>query len=87
MLVPGRYTERDGEIIWLNTGQNERYAGGHGAIYRRYVVEDCPFGAGPHHRLWDLLHSKWAHSCGYNFAWSDRDLAIIDSEPGASPWL
>lgn len=87
VLVPSRYTVRDGERIYLNVGEDQHYAGGHGAIYRRASLAACPFSAGPWHPNWDVLHSHWQQQCGFLYQYAEKDLAIIDEEKGAQPWL
>ena len=86
VLVPARYTVRDGQRIRLNMGHSEGYCAGHGGIFRREVIERCPWSCGPHHRNWDLLISHRHRGHGFRYEFAGDDLAIIDCEPGAEPW-
>jgi hypothetical protein len=86
VLIPARYTVRDDEKVWLNSGAREGYCSGHGGVFRRWVIEDCPWSAGPHHRLWDLLTSQWHQTKGYKYVAAEPDLAIVDIE-GGTPWI
>ncbi len=87
VLVPQRYTVRAGERIILNMGKEHGYCGGHGGIFRREVVERIPWSTGPHDRLWDLHISHKHQDHGFRYEYAGQDLAIVDCEPGASPWL
>lgn len=86
-LVPHRYTVRNGQRIHLSNGQSEKYCGGHGGVFRREVVERFPWTTGSHDRCWDRIISYQHQERGFQYAFAGEDLAIIDSEPGASPWL
>lgn len=86
VLVPARYTVRDGRRIWLNVGQDMGYCGGHGGIFRRVCASLLPWSAGPHHPNWDVLHTHQLVQLGAKLVYANQDLAIEDIEPGASPW-
>ena len=95
VLVPNRYTlERTagahsdvGILHQLNTGEAERYCGGHAMVVRRELVEALPwmsFAYGPweHTRVWDVTHSHELQRRGANFVWRPRSgIAIEDLEP------
>lgn len=87
VLIPFRYCMREGKAAPLNNGQLEGYCGGHAGVYRRVVIEACPWTAGPHHRNWDLIHSRWHQREGFKYVASEVDLAVEDIEPGARPWV
>lgn len=86
VLVPHRYTVRSGERIYLNMGQNEGYCGGHGGVFRREVIERCPWSCGPHSRVWDVLISQKHQQYGFRYEYAGHDLSIVDVEPNATPW-
>lgn len=89
VLVPNRYTHNEGVRVELNTGEAERYCGGHGGVFRRALIERCPWTAGPHDRLWDLnMSHKQQADLGARFVWRPRaGIDIRDLEPHARPWL
>lgn len=87
VLVPNRVAVVDGVRIPLNMGEREGYCGGHGGIFRRYVIADTPWSAGPHDRLWDLHMSQLQQERGWRFVWNPRaELTLIDLEPEHRPW-
>jgi glycosyltransferase involved in cell wall biosynthesis len=87
ILGPQRYTDRPGIRHWLNIGQVEGYVGGHCVIVTRSAGRKLPWSAGPHHRNWDLLWTQQMIWQGARLAYADRDLSVVDIEPGATPWL
>ena len=89
-LCPARYCFKPGEDVktWLNVGQDLGYIGGHCGIYRRHwVTRELPWSAGPHHRNWDLFYHQRLKQRGASIAYAHQDLAVMDIEPGATPWL
>ena len=76
-----------GNPIWLNVGRDARYIGGHCGIYHRSAIRQLPWSAGPHHRSWDLMHAHRLVAMGASLMYAEKDLAVIDVEPGAQPWL
>lgn len=91
VLVPARYTERDGQTMWLNNGSDDGYAGGHCAIYRRACTQFLPWAATAHHPNWDVLSSRQLQLQGFRFLFAEPDLAVEDIEwrinPESKPWL
>lgn len=85
-LGPARYTERNGERIWLNNGATEKYVGGHGIIVRRRCAKVLPWMCAPHHPNWDLWYAQILQKKGYRLRHAEQDLAIEDIEPNAEPW-
>lgn len=87
VIVPERYTIREGEWIALNMGFEEGYCGGHGMIVRRSWIQRVPWLTAPRHPNWDLLYSEMLQAAGCLFLDASSDLAIEDVEPGATPWV
>lgn len=88
VLVPNRYTLVGTDTVPLNMGEAERYCGGHAGVFRRTLIERCPWSAGPHDRLWDK-HMSWKQQTDLHarFLWKPRaGIAIRDLEPQNSPW-
>jgi hypothetical protein len=89
-LAPARYCIKPGEDTptWLNVGQDLGYIGGHCGIYRRYwVTQVLPWSAGPHNLNWDLHYNHALRQRGMTITYAHQDLAVMDIEPGARPWL
>lgn len=86
VLVPERYTTHPVEgLVRINNGEREGYCGGHGGVYKRTVLQDRPWSAMPHDRVWDLKASHAQQQAGFRFV-AETGLAIEDIEPGAEPW-
>lgn len=91
VLVPARYTQRRGRLVEINNGLDARdphapYAGGHAAIYRRRILDRCPWTAAARHPNWDLLHSRQVLAAGGVIAHcSDLSVADIDPNPAEHP--
>ena len=88
VLVPSRWCRGPmGEAIRLNMGATELvpYCGGHAGVFRRWVVQVCPWTAMPHDRLWDLLASQIQQTLGARFVHVPQ-VAIEDLEPEREPW-
>lgn len=92
VFVPARYASQEGhEGERLNMGE-PTYCGGHAGLFRRSLIQEMPWSAGPHDRLWDLLNSQRHQQAGARYHWEPADesqvkLRVFDVEPGASPWL
>jgi hypothetical protein len=61
------------------------YISGHCAIYRREVLEQCPWANVPAIRTWDIAHTAQIREAGFNIHWSDS-LRVWDVEAGSTPW-
>ena len=61
------------------------YISGHCAIYRREVLEKCPWGEVAKIHTWDVAHTMQIRDAGFNIEWSDA-LRVYDCEAGATPW-
>lgn len=86
LLVPSRYTVREGARIWLNVGRDLGYAGGHCSIESRVLGYALPWAATLHDRLWDLIRSHQLVQLGARLMYADTDLSVVDIE-GGTPWL
>ena len=92
ILAPSRYCKWNGKRIQLNSGWTDwgqgtpPYIGGHGGVYKRYVVTRCPWAARPHDLLWDLIITQQQKAEGDRIVYVP-ELAIQDMEPEHSPWL
>lgn len=85
VLVPQRWTRlRNPHGERLNHGENQ-YIGGHCTIYRREVLEQCPWKNVPGVFTLDVEHTKQIRAAGFSIAWSDS-LRCWDTENGAEPW-
>ena len=85
ILVPARFTIRDGRLVEINNGMDPRdpygpYAGGHAAIYRRRTLLQHPWSETPRHPNWDLIHSRLVLHAGGVVAHC-KDLAVMDIDP------
>lgn len=88
VLIPRRYTEREGRLIPLNMGAQEYYCAGHGMVVKRKYLQRVPWLTAPHHPNWDVFHSRMLMDAGARMVpITGGDLAIQDIEPGATPWL
>ena len=101
VLIPARYTRlRDvnGERLFNGapiTGPGDAssavnpfskgYISGHCAIYRREVLEKCPWGGVEKVHTWDIEHTKQIRDAGFTIEWSDA-LRVYDCEAGSRPW-
>jgi hypothetical protein len=73
--------------ISLNNGEADGYCGGHGGVFRRHVIAERPWSAGPHDLCWDAHMSFNMRLRGAEFVWKPRaEISIIDIEPEAEPW-
>lgn len=61
------------------------YISGHLAIYRREVLEACPWSEVPAERCWDVRHTEQIRAANFNIHWSDT-LRVWDVEMGSKPW-
>ena len=74
-------------IVALNNGERDGYCGGHAGIFRRAVIQQRPWSAHSHNRLWDVTSSHDMQRAGAKFCWSPRaGIAVIDLEPDREPW-
>ena len=86
VIVPARYTRlRNVNGERLNNGERKAYVSGHCAIYRREVLERCPWGAVDEVFHWDVVHTSQINMAGYKIEWSDA-LRCYDCEAGGRPW-
>jgi hypothetical protein len=91
VLVPRRYTMRDGVTIPLPMGVEEGYCAGHAMVVKRRVIQRVPWMTSPHTRTWDVDHSRMIHEAGFLVAAAHSGgLDIEDIEhllnPGVEPW-
>ena len=61
------------------------YISGHCAIYRREVLEKCPWGGVEKVHTWDIEHTAQIRDAGFTIEWSDA-LRVYDCEAGSRPW-
>ena len=93
VIVPARYTRlRDvnGEKLLSgepsDKGKNrEGYISGHCAIYRREVLEVCPWSDVKEIFEWDVEHTAQIREAGFKIEWSNA-LRCYDVESGSKPW-
>lgn len=91
VIVPARYTRlRNVNGERLHNGQPpvvaaEGYISGHCAIYRREVLEACPWGDVPKQHTWDVAHTAQIRAAGFTIEWSEV-LRVYDVESGSTPW-
>ncbi len=96
ILIPARYTRLrnvNGEKLLNGEPQSNvdlhtlGYISGHCAIYRREVLEACPWNEAPEQFTWDIAHTAQIRSClpSFNIEWSDA-LRVYDIEAGSRPW-
>ena len=99
ILIPSRYTRLrnvNGERLFNGEGtkydgpvdnlhQRDGYISGHCAIYRREVLEKCPWGNVNEVHTWDVAHTAQIRAVGFKIEWSDA-LRVYDCEAGATPW-
>ena len=86
VIVPSRYTRlRDVNGERLNNGKEQGYIAGHLAIYRREVIETCPWSEVPKHFSWDMEHTEQIRAAGFNIEWNEA-LRVYDCEAGSHPW-
>lgn len=85
ILVPQRWTRlRNITGEKLPNGESS-YISGHCAIYRREVLERCPWNRVAVCRTWDMFHSEQIRNEGFNIHWS-QTLRVWDVEAGSHPW-
>jgi len=86
VLSPARYTRlRNVAGERLNDGSRDGYINGHCAIYRREVIEACPWNELPEKFIWDVLHTEQIRKAGFKISWTDT-IKVWDVEMGAKPW-
>ena len=99
VLVPARYTRLrnvNGERLYNGEPRDQwhpsslrvsehGYCSGHCAIYRREVLERCPWGNVKKSWTWDVSHTKQIRDAGFKIEWSDA-LRCYDIEAGGRPW-
>jgi hypothetical protein len=85
ILVPLRYTLKDGAAVKLNMGAATKYCAGHGGLFKRICGHILPWTACIPHPNWDVIHSHHLIANGLTIKYA-HDLAILDVEPGAQPW-
>jgi hypothetical protein len=85
VLCPRRVTylrNADGERV--NNGEDGSYVTGHFAVYRREVIDVCPWGAVPKVFTWDMEHTAMIREAGFAIDWNGP--VVYDIEYGAHPW-
>ena len=67
VLVPTRYRQELHAAKQHPTGMEDTppYVGGHCAIYKREVLERCPWNEVPKAHVWDTLHTKMMRDAGF----------------------
>lgn len=55
------------------------YISGHCAVYKRAVLEACPWGAVPPQHTWDCAHTAQIRAAGFTINWTDA-MRIRDVE-------
>lgn len=68
-----------------HTPPTSGYCAGHAGVFRRDLIQRCPWTAMPHDRLWDVFASQIQQQMGAKFVWAP-DLAVFDLEVEAMPW-
>jgi len=97
VLIPQRWTRlRNVAGERLPNGEPQEYSShpveafgyisGHCAIYRREVLEKCPWSEVPAIRTWDMSHTEQIREADFNIHWSDS-LKVWDVECGSTPWV
>jgi len=61
------------------------YISGHCAIYRREVIEACPWNMVPHVWTMDIEHTKQIRNAGFKIVHTDA-IKVWDCEWGSEPW-
>ena len=84
VVSPSRWTRLRGPRERLNAGDGA-YVCGHAALYRREVLERCPWDAVPKIFSFDVAHSQQMRDAGFCLCYPD-DVQIEDIEMGATPW-
>ena len=86
VLTPQRCTRlRNSAGERLNHGEHHYYIGGHCAVYRREVLERCPWKSVPRVFTMDVEHSRHIREAGFTIGWTDA-LKVWDVEYGSTPW-
>ena len=78
-----RMRHADGET--LNSGMRDGYINGHAALYRRDVLEHCPWSAVERRFTFDVLHTEQVKHAGFHVVYAP-DAYAEDVEYGAMPW-
>lgn len=93
VVSPARWTRlrhADGER--LNGGEpGGRWAGaghinGHGCVFRRAVLDECPWDTLPKVFSYDMAMTKRITDAGFHVVWAE-DVRLWDIEQGATPWV
>lgn len=77
---------RNGAGEDLNCGAADGYYNGHGCVFRRDVLEACPWSAVPRIFSYDVAHSAQIKAAGFHLVYAP-DAYVEDVEAGAQPWL
>lgn len=86
-----RFHHPAGRVL-LNMGEREGYCAGHAGVFRRYLVEACPwmsfaYGAWEYVRCWDVNSSAEHQRRGARYVFKPRSgIAVEDLEPERQPW-
>lgn len=86
VVSPDRFTRArlvEGER--LNSGAANGYIDGHCAIYKRKVIERCPWKDVPMKFVVDKLHTEQIVAAGFKIVWTET-IRVQDVEYGATPW-
>ena len=99
ILVPWRYTVRDGQVIPLNMGQggkpdrDRNYCAGHAGIYTREILDRHPWTQDSlAHPYWDVEHSWLVLDAGGTICYCSPEsrIRVQDVEhvlnPASEPW-
>ena len=95
VISPSRYTRlRKVEGERLFNGEDRfpfsncpgvPYISGHCGIYRREVIEKCPWNKVDKVFTWDICHTRQIKEAGFKINWTD-DIRCWDVENGSEPW-
>lgn len=90
VIVPARYTrERVQAGERLNNGEpsaaSTGYISGHAAIFKRAVLDVCPWQAVPRVHTWDNELTQQVMAAGFRVTF-DASVAVYDVEFGGRPW-
>lgn len=89
IVVPARFADHP-ELgrVRIPNGEEGNYCAGHCGVFRRWVIQDRPWTAQPHHRNWDLLasHNQRAAGWGVHYSGDTYCFAILDLQPEREPW-
>lgn len=85
VISPSRWTWLRGDPEKLNDGSADGYIDGHCAIYKREVIERCPWSQVPKVFTLDVEHTKQIREAGFTILFTEH-IKCWDVEYGAEPW-